>query len=107
MKFDDANVGQDRRQINMDLHVSVKDRNGVPIMRETMTFERGKYVTTKTCSVTQFPLNLYFASTSHKMQGKTLKDQDIVCYTHEKLPAGCGYVMLSRATNIKDANKVQ
>ena len=36
------------------------------------------------------------------MQGKTLKNQDIVCYTHPHLPAGCGYVMLSRATDINN-----
>ena len=39
-------------------------------------------------------------STGHKLQGKTIKDQEIVIYGHKLLDYGEGYVMLSRCTNL-------
>ena len=65
-------------------------------------FAKGKQHSNE-CSVEQFPLTLNYASTSHKIQGRTLIDQDIVCHGrmgNYKLPAGCGYVMLSRSTKL-------
>ena len=102
--FDEPNIGEERRRKYHDIHPSVKSQNGVPIFRYTQQFQRNKKNSKKKhstpCSVEQFPLNLFYASTSHKVQGKTLKDIDVVCHSHPNLPQGCGYVMLSRCTSI-------
>ena len=107
VQFDDPNVGQDLRRKNMDLHEAIRERNGVPIFTKVQSFSRSKFAKGKQhsneCSVEQFPLTLNYASTSHKIQGRTLIDQDIVCHGrmgNYKLPAGCGYVMLSRSTKL-------
>ena len=107
VQFDDPKIGQDQRRKYMDLHESVRTKNGVPIFKKTIFFSRKKFVSGKKhsdkCSVEQFPLNLAYSSTSHKIQGTTMKNRDVVCHARpesKKLPAGCGYVMLSRCTSI-------
>ena len=42
-----------------------------------------------------------FLFLGHKLQGRTLATQEIVCYGHKMLDYGEGYVMLSRAKNIE------
>ena len=44
---------------------------------------------------------LSFLFLGHKLQGRTLATQEIVCYGHKMLDYGEGYVMLSRAKDIE------
>ena len=98
VKFDDPAVGEDLRKKHTDLPKWIKKQKGVPIYRMKMTMYPKKLSSSAECSVEQFPLNLFYASTSHKIQGRTLENQDVVCYTDKNIKAGCGYVMLSRNT---------
>ena len=102
--FDDLKIGEERRRKFIDIHPLVKSKHAVPIFRKTQQFNRSKYYSKKKhsdkCSVEQFPLNLSYASTSHKLQGRTLRNTDVVCHSHKHLPKGCAYVMLSRCTSI-------
>ena len=102
VKFDDPNVGQNFRKDHQDVHKLVKEESGVPIFRKNLSMRIDRLPSSAECSVEQFPLNLFYASTSHKIQGKTFQDQDVVCYTHKWIKAGCGYVMLSRCTKIEN-----
>ena len=107
VQFDDPKIGQDQRRKYMDLHKSVETQNGVPIFKKIQYFSRTKFTSGKKhsdkCSVEQFPLNLAYGSTSHKIQGTTMKNRDVVCHGrpgNKRLAQGCGYVMLSRCTCI-------
>ena len=112
VQFDDPKVGQDQRRKYRDLHKSIQTKNGVPIFRKHYIFRRTKFVSGKkhsdSCSLEQFPLVLAYSSTSHKIQGTNMKGRDVVCHgrpidqkgVKRSLPAGCGYVMLSRCTSI-------
>ena len=107
VQFDDPKIGQDLRRVHKNLHKAIELRNGVPIFTQFNSFSRTKFKKgqgrSNQCTVEQFPLTLNYASTSHKIQGRTLSNQDIVCHGREgnyKLPAGCGYVMLSRCTKL-------
>ena len=100
IKSDDPSVGEDCKKINKDLDKLITVENGIPIFRKTMRIRPHRLPNSAEVTVEQFPLNLFYASTSHKIQGKTLKNQDVVCYTHPKIKNGCAYVMLSRCTSI-------
>ena len=100
VKFDDPNIGEDCRKKNKDVDKLITEKRGVPIFRKTLTITPQRLRSSAECTVEQFPLNLFYASTSHKIQGKTLRDQDVVCYTSKYIKAGCAYVMLSRCTKI-------
>ena len=100
IKSDDPNIGEDCKKMNKDLDKLITMEGGVPIFRKSLTIRPYRDSQSVECTIEQFPLNLFYASTSHKIQGKTLKNQDVVCYTHPKIKAGCAYVMLSRCTDI-------
>ena len=98
VKFDDDRVGQDLRKLYQN-HPNLCKKGGVPIFRQSFKYKPPRLHTD--CHVEQFPLNLFYASTSHKIQGRTLS-QDVVCYTEQYMKSGCGYVMLSRCTSIEN-----
>ena len=100
VKFDDPNVGQNLRKKCKNLHKLVDSENGVPIFRFNWSMTLPRLPSYAKPCVDQFPLNLFFASTSHKIQGKTLENQDVVCHTYYNIKPGCGYVMLSRCKKI-------
>ena len=102
VQFDDPTVGQNLRRKHKDLHNSIKSNNAVPIF-QAKQIPHKKH--SDMVSVDQFPLNLVYSSTSHKIQGGQLKDIDVVCHGrlgNRSLPKGCGYVMLSRCTSIEN-----
>ena len=100
IKADDPNIGEDCKKKNKDVHKLITEKSGIPIFRMTMNITPQRLRSSAECFVEQFPLNLFYASTSHKIQGKTLRNQDVVCYTDRYIKAGCAYVMLSRCTKI-------
>jgi len=100
VKFDDPNVGQNLRKKCKDFHKLVDSENGVPIFRINWSMTLPRLPSYAKPCVEQFPLNLFFASTSHKIQGKTFENQDVVCHTYHNIKPGCGYVMLSRCKKI-------
>ena len=109
VKFNDPAIGEDLRKWslqNANLNKRVKDlikqENGVPILRKIMFTHPARISNSAECCVEQFPLNLFYASTTHKIQGTTMEDQDVVCYTHKWMKAGCGYVALSRCKKIEN-----
>ena len=100
VKFDDPEIGKDvRKTFKNDKRMKI-EQNGVPIFRFTLSIYPARFRESVECSVEQFPINLFYASTSHKIQGRTLENQDVVCYTHKWIRPGCAYVMLSRCTKI-------
>ena len=107
IKFDDPDVGQNLRKMSRNFNLNnntmrlIKEENAVPIFRQTMSINPERFSSSTSCSVEQFPLNLFYASTSHKIQGRTLTT-DVVCYSHQYMKAGCGYVMLSRNTKLEN-----
>ena len=100
VKFDDPRVGKDLKQKSKNDKRMKTEQNGVPIFRFTLSIYPARFRESVECSVEQFPINLFYASTSHKIQGRTLENQDVVCYTHKWIRPGCAYVMLSRCTKI-------
>ena len=107
VKFDDPNVGQGKRKSIHPNHPLVKD-GGVPIKRTTLDYRPKRIKSKKSHQVyfklIQFPLTLSWASTGHKMQGKTVpRGCDMVCYGGDRrFPKGLGYVMISRCEDIKN-----
>ena len=100
VKFDDPEIGKDvRKTFKNDKRMKI-EQNGVPIFRFTLSIYPARFRESVECTVEQFPINLFYASTSHKIQGRTLENQDVVCYTHKNIRPGCAYVMLSRCTKI-------
>ena len=92
--------GQNLRKKCKDFHKLVDSENGVPIFRINWSMTLPRLPSYAKPCVEQFPLNLFFASTSHKIQGKTFENQDVVCHTYHNIKPGCGYVMLSRCKKI-------
>ena len=77
VQFDDPTVGQNLRRKHKGLHDSIKSNNAVPIF-QAKQIPHKKH--SDMVSVEQFPLNLVYSSTSHKIQGGQLKDIDVVCH---------------------------
>ena len=109
VQFDDPSVGLDLRRKYRDLPELMENKNAVPIFTKKIYAQRSKYSKSQKhsdlISIEQFPLNLVYSSTSHKIQGSQLKDCDVVCHGRPgkySLPKGCGYVMLSRCTSIEN-----
>ena len=105
VKFDNEEVGSEKREKNKHLSPSIRHGKGVPIFTSTCEFQiPGRNPNNKhgsKCRVTQFPLRLAWAFTAHKLQGVTLKKgTDLICHGHVKLPKGMGYVMLSRCEKL-------
>ena len=102
VKFDDPKVGLDLKKKKKNDPQMKKFKDGVPISRCTLQIYPDRFRGSLEINVEQFPLNLFYASTSHKIQGRTLKDEDVVCHTSYNMKPGCGYVMLSRNSKLEN-----
>ena len=52
--------------------------------------------------ITQFAMKLAWASTCHKLQGVTIKNDSIlIVHGHKRMPVGMAYVMLSRCAKFE------
>ena len=105
VKFDDPEIGKETRKEHENFHRKVTNENGVPIFFQQITHQaerkKGGKKAGKNLYFKQIPLALAFASTAHKLQGRTIKNQEIVVHGHNKIDYGAGYVMLSRCKNIE------
>ena len=105
VKFDDDEIGQQCRKKHLNLHPAIENKNGVPIFKIKYMYKskrRGSSRKTgKDLWLRQVPLNLAFGTTGHKLQGRTIKNQEIVAHGHSHIDYGEGYVMLSRCKNIE------
>ena len=105
VKFDDDEIGKQCRKEHLNFHPKVKNENGVPIFYQQIVHQaenrRSKKKAGKNLSFKQIPLVLAFAFTGHKLQGRTITNQDIVVHGHGYIACGAGYVMLSRCKNIE------
>ena len=103
VEFEDPEIGRQCRKDNINIHDDVKNKNGVPVFKDFFYYKsKGRGSSKrggKDLWLKQVPLTLNYASTAHKLQGKTITT-DIVVYGSNNLINGCGYVMLSRAKNI-------
>ena len=103
VKFSDPEVGAELRKRslkNSDLSNRtkklIKEDNGIPIYRKIQFTNPQRFSNNSECCVEQFPLNLFYSSTIHKIQGTTIENQDVVVTTSKWMRDGCGYVALSR-----------
>ena len=105
VQFEDENIGKHYRQQHLNLHEKIKTHNGVPIFKRKLEYKSQNRASSnkrgKDLWIRQIPLVLAFASTGHKLQGRTLKTEDLVCHGHPNIEYGVGYVMLSRCKNIE------
>ena len=108
--FDNEEAGQMQRK-NSSAAGKYLEQKGCPIYKTTIeeTLPFGKKNRRKgkthgsTYKITQFPLRLAFASTTHKVQGITIKKgSNLVTHGDIKMPNSMYYVMLSRVTALEN-----
>ena len=75
VQFDNENWGANRRARNPGYTEKYKRFNGTPIFREIEEYHltKGQFATAAKGRLLQFPLRLYYAQTSHKLQVKNDK----------------------------------
>ena len=104
--FDNPEAGRQQRR-DSPYAEKYSDQNGVPIYKHTIEepLPHGKRNRSKgkvhgsTYKITQFPLRLAFASTTHKVQGVTIKaGSNLITHGDIKMPDAMYYVMLSRVS---------
>ena len=111
VEFDHSDAGSD--QMKEFHHISSKysGQRGCPIFKitveEPMPFGKKNRSKGKkhgsTYKITQFPLRLAWASTTHKLQGTTIKrGSNLVTHGHPKMPNSMYYVMLSRVAAMEN-----
>ena len=108
--FDNEEAGQMQRK-SSSAAGKYFEQKGCPIYKTTIeeTLPFGKKNRRKgkthgsTYKITQFPLRLAFASTTHKVQGITIKKgSNLVTHGDIKMPNSMYYVMLSRVTALEN-----
>ena len=108
VSFDDPSIGKLQQEKYPVYSTKYKHVNGVPIFRETLEYflptrGRSKKVHGVMGKICQFPLQLAWASTAHKVQGSTIPaGKDLVCHGHRNLPPHMLYVMMSRSSSIEN-----
>jgi ATP-dependent exoDNAse (exonuclease V) alpha subunit len=97
VKFEMDSIGIEKRQKNPGLLNNYP--GGTPIEKVNFSFSISKSKTSviNTASVIQFPLELAFACTAHKVQGSTIaKPRKVIINVTDTFAAAMIYVMLSR-----------
>ena len=116
VKFDNDTVGKMQREDYKDMCEGFINQNGCPIFRSTLKFQGTAFGSLNShgakCKITQFPLRLAFASTTHKLQGANIGvGSDMIAHGHinrkkknqiAKVPKCLYYVMLSRCSSIEN-----
>ena len=98
--FDSPGAGQNQRKNYPMTH---EDQAGCPIFQIKQEYTRKGKGKQSRGSLIQYPVQLAWASTAHKLQGDTIpKGKDFVVHGHKRMPKSMGYVMLSRCSNIEN-----
>ena len=103
VKFDEEDVGKERRKRNTNLKYKYGDF-ATPIEKIDFQYSLSKkaYSASSSATAIQFPLRLAFAATSYKVQGATVrKPSSLVIDLRTVRQAAEAYVMLSRIQAIK------
>ena len=103
VSFDDPDAGADLKKQLEGEALEFAKQNGCPMFvhkqRYTKKF-KGQY---KEGEVFQFPLQLAWAFTAHKLQGTTIPPgEDFIVNGYKRMPKSMGYVMLSRLSKIEN-----
>jgi hypothetical protein len=96
--FDHPLIGEDYRKTHDNI-LSAQEKEFTPIPRVTFQYSLGKATKshTFTAKLIQFPIQLAFAITAHKIQGQTVtKPSGLVADLSSVFTAGQAYVILSR-----------
>ena len=106
VKFDDATTGQEQRQRFPIESGKYRQQNGTPIFpihfEYNVVSKRGYGHTAKAILI-QFPLNLCYAQTAHRMQGQTVRaGTKVVLHWSKRMQNGMAYVMLGRSVRRED-----
>ena len=111
VEFDHSDAGLDQMKEFPQISSKYPGQRGCPIFKTTIEepMPYGKRSRNQgkkhgsTYKIIQFPLRLAWASTTHKLQGITIKrGSNLVIHGYYKMPDGMYYVMLSRATAIEN-----
>ena len=97
--FDDPNAGEEQKVQYNNIAQEFTSLNGVPIFQVKQEYSpKGLAKRVRGC-LTQFPLQLAWASTAHKLQGSTIKPgENYVVNAYRRFPSSIGYTMLSRCS---------
>lgn len=99
--FDDPEAGEKQKQ--HPIAQEFIELNGCPTFQVKQEYTRRGKGKKSRGSLVQFPLQLAWASTAHKLQGDTIPmGKDLVVHGHKRMPKSMGYVMLSRCSNVEN-----
>lgn len=100
VKFDDERTGQEQRQRNPMYSDGTPI---IPVEFEYNLVSRRGYGQAAKAKLIQFPLNLCYAQTAHRMQGQTVKaGTKVVLHWSKRMQNGMAYVMLGRSVRRED-----
>ena len=106
VQFDQKEWGKEQRERFKHYSEKYKSQNGTPIKRHLLEYSPDKK-DMRRAELFQFPLVHGYSSTSHKMQGRTVKSgSKLVIHWHHlfstKLCYGMAYVCLGRCEKLED-----
>ena len=103
VSFDDPDAGEELKKKLEGEALKFAEENGCPMFLRKQRYTKkykGRYME---ASVTQFPLQLAWAFTCHKLQGTTIPPgEDLIVNGRNRMPKSMGYVMLSRCSEIEN-----
>ena len=99
VSFDDPNTGEEQKLQYHSIAEEFTSHNGIPIFQVKQEYSRKGQAKKTRGVLIQFPLQLAWASTVHKLQGDTIKPGDnYVVHGHKRMPPSMGYTALSRCS---------
>ena len=110
VNFDNKSCGSDQRLKYPTLSKKYRDVNGTPIKRIEFEYQktsRKGFSQAARSKVYQFPLQMNYASTAHRIQGTTVKSgSKVLIHWSSRFKnhsnAGIGYVCLGRSERLSD-----
>ena len=81
IKFDDDKTGREQRKMYHNDSMKYKEENGTPIRKERMEYFPSNKGKGARATVIQFPIDVSYATTAHKMQGIYLLINYFICIT--------------------------
>ena len=103
VSFDDPDAGEELKKKLEGEALKFAEENGCPMFLRKQRYTKkykGRYTE---ASVTQFPLQLAWAFTCHKLQGTTIPPgENLIVNGTNRMPKSMGYVMLSRCSKVEN-----